>query len=141
MGIGYGDDIGKAIEIIERVITSDDRVLKDPAPTIAVSELADSSVNLVAPLGERGRLLADALGPDSRAEGRTRSGRLQHPVPADGRARHRHAGSLGGESAATKHDFPQRGNSLGDGPAVRVAAFRQPDAGARRTLGSRGGFT
>ena len=47
MGIGYGDDIGKAIEIIERVVTADDRVLKDPAPTIAVSELADSSVNLV----------------------------------------------------------------------------------------------
>lgn len=47
MGIGYGDDIGKAIEIIERVVTGDDRVLKDPAPTIAVSELADSSVNLV----------------------------------------------------------------------------------------------
>ena len=47
MGIGYGDDIGKAIEIIERVVTAEDRVLKDPAPTIAVSELADSSVNLV----------------------------------------------------------------------------------------------
>jgi small conductance mechanosensitive channel len=47
MGIGYGDDIGKAIEIIERVITSDERTLKDPAPTVAVAELADSSVNLV----------------------------------------------------------------------------------------------
>lgn len=47
MGIGYGDDIGKAIEIIERVLTSDSRTLRDPAPTIAVSELADSSVNLV----------------------------------------------------------------------------------------------
>ncbi len=47
MGIGYGDDIGKAIGIIERVVTADERVLKDPAPTIAVSELADSSVNLV----------------------------------------------------------------------------------------------
>lgn len=47
MGISYGDDIGKAIEIIERVITSDERTLRDPAPTIAVSELADSSVNLI----------------------------------------------------------------------------------------------
>ncbi|MCP4007234.1 MAG: mechanosensitive ion channel [bacterium] len=47
MGIGYGDDIGRAIEIIERVITSDSRTLRDPAPTVAVSELADSSVNLV----------------------------------------------------------------------------------------------
>jgi len=47
MGIGYGDDIGSAISIIERVITSDERTLRDPAPTVAVSELADSSVNLV----------------------------------------------------------------------------------------------
>jgi len=47
MGISYGDDIGRAIEIIERVLTSDDRTLKDPASTIAVTELADSSVNLI----------------------------------------------------------------------------------------------
>ncbi len=47
MGIGYGDDIGNAISIIERVITSDERTLSDPAPTVAVAELADSSVNLV----------------------------------------------------------------------------------------------
>ena len=47
MGIGYGDDIARAIEIIERVITSDERTLADPAPTVAVAELADSSVNLV----------------------------------------------------------------------------------------------
>ena len=47
MGIGYGDNIGTAIEIIERVITGDRRTLQDPAPTIAVAELGDSSVNLV----------------------------------------------------------------------------------------------
>ncbi len=47
MGISYNDDIAKAIEVIERVITSDARTLRDPAPTVAVSELADSSVNLV----------------------------------------------------------------------------------------------
>lgn len=47
MGIAYGDDIGKAIEIIERVVKGDARTLEDPAPTIAVGELADSSVNLV----------------------------------------------------------------------------------------------
>lgn len=47
MGISYNDEIAKAIEVIERVITSDARTLRDPAPTVAVSELADSSVNLV----------------------------------------------------------------------------------------------
>jgi len=47
IGIGYGSPIGKAIEIIEQILAAEERVLKDPAPTIAVSELADSSVNLV----------------------------------------------------------------------------------------------
>jgi len=46
-GIAYGDDIGKAIEVISRALGEDDRVLKDPAPVIAVGELADSSVNLL----------------------------------------------------------------------------------------------
>lgn len=45
--IGYGDDIGKAMQIIHNAINSDARVLKDPAPVVAVNELADSSVNLV----------------------------------------------------------------------------------------------
>lgn len=47
MGIAYGDDIGKAIEAIGNVLEAEERVLDDPAPQIAVSELADSSVNLV----------------------------------------------------------------------------------------------
>lgn len=47
MGISYDDDIGQAIEVITRVVTNDKRVLADPAPTIAVAELGDSSVNIV----------------------------------------------------------------------------------------------
>lgn len=47
MGISYDDDIGKAMETINRVLDNEPRLLKDPAPTVAVSELADSSVNLV----------------------------------------------------------------------------------------------
>jgi len=46
-GIGYDDDLKKAKRILEELVTSDSRILKDPAPTVAVSELADSSVNLV----------------------------------------------------------------------------------------------
>jgi len=46
-GIGYGDDLKKAKEVLGSLINSDSRVLKDPAPMIAVSELADSSVNFV----------------------------------------------------------------------------------------------
>lgn len=47
-GIGYGDDIDKAYEIIKRVYDAEPRILKDPAPTVAVTELADSSVNMIA---------------------------------------------------------------------------------------------
>ena len=46
-GIGYGDDIDKAKSVIQRLIDADSRILKDPASMIAVSELADSSVNFV----------------------------------------------------------------------------------------------
>jgi small conductance mechanosensitive channel len=46
-GIGYDDDIKKAKTILEELISEDERILEDPAPTVAVSELADSSVNFV----------------------------------------------------------------------------------------------
>lgn len=46
-GIGYDDDLRKAKEILNEIIAADERVLKDPAPVIAVSELADSSVNFI----------------------------------------------------------------------------------------------
>lgn len=46
-GIGYDDDIRKAKDILMKLIEEDDRILKDPEPVVAVSELADSSVNFV----------------------------------------------------------------------------------------------
>ena len=45
-GISYGDDILAAKRIIEEILTADERVLADPAPLVALGELADSSVNL-----------------------------------------------------------------------------------------------
>jgi small conductance mechanosensitive channel len=46
-GIGYSDDIDKAKKVIADILAQDERILKDPPPTIAVVELADSSVNFV----------------------------------------------------------------------------------------------
>ena len=46
-GIGYGDDLLKAKKILSDLVNSDSRILKEPAPFVAVSELADSSVNFV----------------------------------------------------------------------------------------------
>lgn len=45
IGIGYDENIKEAKEVLMTVLTSDSKVLKDPAPTVNVSELADSSVN------------------------------------------------------------------------------------------------
>lgn len=44
-GIGYDDDIAKAKRIMDDIMKQDDRILADPAPAVAVAELADSSVN------------------------------------------------------------------------------------------------
>jgi small conductance mechanosensitive channel len=44
-GIGYEDDIKKAKQIMQDILSADDRVLADPEPLVAVAELADSSVN------------------------------------------------------------------------------------------------
>lgn len=48
LGISYDDDIGTALEVIHRVLAEESRLLREPGPTVAVAELADSSVNIVA---------------------------------------------------------------------------------------------
>ncbi|WP_212653234.1 mechanosensitive ion channel domain-containing protein [Marinomonas sp. CT5] len=45
IGISYDADIRLAKQIMEEIVNADERILKDPACLIAVSELADSSVN------------------------------------------------------------------------------------------------
>jgi len=45
VGISYDADIRLAKQIMEDIVAADERILKDPACTIAVSELADNSVN------------------------------------------------------------------------------------------------
>ncbi|MCK4365790.1 MAG: mechanosensitive ion channel [Thermoplasmatales archaeon] len=47
VGIGYSDNMGKAITAAMNVLNKNKYVLKDPAPTVAVAELGDSSVNLL----------------------------------------------------------------------------------------------
>ena len=44
-GVGYDSDIKQTKDVLMSVLTTNDKVLKDPAPTVNVSELADSSVN------------------------------------------------------------------------------------------------
>jgi small conductance mechanosensitive channel len=47
VGVSYDDDLDKVRKTLEDIIAADDRILQDPAPKIAVAELADSSVNFI----------------------------------------------------------------------------------------------
>lgn len=47
VGVSYDDDLDKVRATLEDLIAADDRILDDPACTIAVAELADSSVNFI----------------------------------------------------------------------------------------------
>lgn len=44
-GCGYEDDLAQVKSVLKDILDSDERVLDDPAPTIGLMELADSSVN------------------------------------------------------------------------------------------------
>ncbi len=47
IGISYDDDLDKVRSTLQELVNADDRILKDPECLIAVSELADSSVNFI----------------------------------------------------------------------------------------------
>ena len=47
VGIGYDDDIRKAKDVLTNILESNDKILQEKGLTVAVSELADSSVNFV----------------------------------------------------------------------------------------------
>jgi len=47
VGVSYDDDLKKAKSVIEQTLAGDERILTDPAVTVAVSELGDSSVNFI----------------------------------------------------------------------------------------------
>lgn len=44
-GVSYSDDLDKVRRVLEEILSEDERILKEPAPTIGVLELADSSIN------------------------------------------------------------------------------------------------
>jgi small conductance mechanosensitive channel len=46
VGIGYGDDLGRAIAVVRELIAADGRVLAEPAPDVAVAQLGESAVQI-----------------------------------------------------------------------------------------------
>jgi len=47
VGIGYGDDIDKAMDVIQRIAADEPRIHADPEPFVAVANLGDNAVELV----------------------------------------------------------------------------------------------
>ncbi|NBC96775.1 MAG: mechanosensitive ion channel [Deinococcus-Thermus bacterium] len=47
VGIGYGDDVAKAMEIAQGVLDAEERILDEPATLIAVDALGDNAVNVL----------------------------------------------------------------------------------------------
>lgn len=47
VGIGYGEDVEKALDVLRELVQAEPRVLADPEPLLAVESLGDSSVNLL----------------------------------------------------------------------------------------------
>lgn len=47
IGVEYGEDVDKVKKVIESLIEADTRILKDPAPLIALKALSASSVDIV----------------------------------------------------------------------------------------------
>ncbi|MDI3475397.1 MAG: hypothetical protein PWQ95_1125 [Thermococcaceae archaeon] len=46
VGVAYGTDLDRTIKIAMDLMQNHPKVLKDPAPTVVITELADSSINL-----------------------------------------------------------------------------------------------
>lgn len=46
-GIGYEDSIAQAEQVLQNIIDADERILKDPEPTIKVNALGESSVDFI----------------------------------------------------------------------------------------------
>jgi len=44
-GCSYSDDLSKVKQVLTEIVSKDERVLSDPAPQVALLELADSSIN------------------------------------------------------------------------------------------------
>lgn len=48
IGIGYKDDIGKAIDEVQKLFAADPRILKEPPPSVVTGNLSESTVDLIA---------------------------------------------------------------------------------------------
>ena len=95
--ISYSDDMGKAIEIVKKLIAAEPRFLTDPEPLVAVGELGESSVNLfVRPWVKRTDFLPTRLAFIQRVKEEFDAQKITIPFPQ--RSVHLFTESKGGEA-------------------------------------------
>lgn len=46
VGVSYGSDMDKAINLVKDIVKSDSRIARSPQPKVGISEFADSSINI-----------------------------------------------------------------------------------------------
>lgn len=46
-GIAYKDDMDKAMDLVKDILDADERILQEPEPLVAISNLGDSAVNIL----------------------------------------------------------------------------------------------
>jgi len=81
-GISYDDNMDTAVRLVTELIEADERFLKDPAPLVAVAELADNSVNLyVRPWVKREDYFAASLDLTRRVKERFDADGISIPFP------------------------------------------------------------
>ena len=87
-GCGYDDDLDKVRKVLEDIIGADDRILADPAPTIADLRTRRFERQFRrSPVGQFSRLLGRLFRRDGTDQEALRSGRHFHSVPAARRTR------------------------------------------------------
>ncbi len=85
IGIAYESDIRKAKDILLATMEKDEKVLKDPAPFVGVSELADSSINLaVRPWATPDNYWDVYFGTLEACKNALDEGKCHHSIPSSG---------------------------------------------------------
>ena len=131
IGIGYGDDIGKARQLIIEAMKGVDGVLADPAPEALVVDLAGSSVNICARWWINPPRRADIMGAQDLVLEAIKNTLTAHgidlPFPTQQILWHDQTEDTDGDRKSQREGWPA---GKGDVPPSRAAAQQQQAASA-----------
>lgn len=135
IGIGYGDDIGKARQLIIEAMKGVDGVLADPAPEALVVDLAGSSVNIRARWWINPPRRADIMGAQDLVLEAIKNTLTAHgidlPFPTQQILWHDQTEATDGDRKSQREGWPA---GKGDVPPSRAAAQQQQAPSAAAAL-------